>query len=202
MFSFRAWTADEEGTWARNPRSSHRSDPFYINLSPLPTRRSETVPLIQQDKQPRGRGWGEAWGAKWPNKRGGVTESHSFAQLTASQMLRCQGLQQRKDLLTRQPSEETGEQVPNPLPQRWGTRGIYAIKLRHGEHGEVWLEVRKSWATPDLSHTGATKLSASSGDTCSDNGALPCSEGGVQGPLMSKGHLHMPDGWVSGPHQS
>jgi len=46
------------------------------------------------------------------------TEPSSFAQHTASQALKCQGLQQRKVLFTKQPSYEIGEQISNTPPQR------------------------------------------------------------------------------------
>lgn len=42
-------------------------------------------------------------------------------------MLRHGGLQLRKGLFTKQPSEEMGEQVSDPSPGRGGTWDIYRI---------------------------------------------------------------------------
>ena len=43
-----------------------------------------------------------------------VTKPDLFAQNMASQMLRHRGLQQKNNSLTRQPSQETGEQISDP----------------------------------------------------------------------------------------
>ena len=45
-----------------------------------------------------------------------VTEPGSLCPSFAAKMLRCQSLQQRESLFTRQPSEEAEEQISSPLP--------------------------------------------------------------------------------------
>ena len=48
-----------------------------------------------------------------------------------------------------QPSKETGEEISEILSRREGARRFYGTRkqggLRHGEHGERWLEIRKKW---------------------------------------------------------
>ena len=77
---------------------------------------------------------------------GGFAEPGPFAQCTANQILRQRGLQPRKSLFTRQPSEVIGEQVSDLPPRRWGAWDIYGIKKQGGlRPGERWLEVGKRW---------------------------------------------------------
>lgn len=59
----------------------------------------------------------------------GVTNPGSICPHIASQMLRRWGLQQRKGLFARQPSNETGEQVANPPPRRQGTGVFIGLNL-------------------------------------------------------------------------
>lgn len=71
-----------------------------------------------------------------------LTKPGSFAIYAANQMLRHWGLQQRKGLFSRQSSEEISLRSTS---QKVGTLFIYGIKLRYGECGERWLEMRKKW---------------------------------------------------------
>ena len=57
-----------------------------------------------------------------------VTKPGSLAWHAASQMLRQKGLQQRKDLFTRQPSEEMGEQISNLPSWRWEGRVFWRLR--------------------------------------------------------------------------
>ena len=55
--------------------------------------------------------------------------------------LRCQGLQPREGLFTRQSSQEIGEQASDMPPLKQGAQGIYGIKnkeigLKCGECGK------------------------------------------------------------------
>ena len=117
-----------------------------------------------------------------------VIKPGSFARLAASQMLRRQGLQQRNDLYTRQPSEETGEQVLNPLSWRWGAQATYRIRKQGGLRcGERWLKVRKMY-----SNWGSVQAYLSyvllHGLHVQKMVAFTWSEGEVFGLLMSKGY--------------
>lgn len=61
-----------------------------------------------------------------------VTKTDLFARCAACQTLRSQGLQPRKSLLTRQPSQKTGKQVSKPPTQKQGRQH----GLKHGKHEE------------------------------------------------------------------
>ena len=69
-----------------------------------------------------------------------VTEPGSLCPSFAAKMLRCQSLQQRESLFTRQPSEEAEEQISSPLPWRqrvfMGERSG-ASELWEGSGGEM-----------------------------------------------------------------
>lgn len=114
-----------------------------------------------------------------------LTKPGSFAIYAANQTLMCWGLQQRKGLFSRQPSEEISLRSTS---QKMGTLFIYGIKLRYGECEERWLEMRKKWdnycsAKAYLSYTLLLGM-------CIQNmAAWTRSEGGVFGPLTSKNHL-------------
>ena len=67
---------------------------------------------------------------------GMIVMERSIRRTHSKSTTRRQGLQQRKSLFTRQPSEETGESVSDPPPQRQGAWDIYGIS-------RVVLGVRK-----------------------------------------------------------
>ena len=52
--------------------------------------------------------------------------------------LRCQGLQQREGLFTRQSSQEIGEQASDMPPLKQGAQGIYGIKNKEAVWSEGW----------------------------------------------------------------
>ena len=70
-------------------------------------------------------------------------------------------------------------------PQRWGAWDIYGVKL--GEYGEMWLKIRKRWGNrPSAQAQLSYRLLH--GTHFQKIVALACSEGGVFGLLMSRGH--------------
>ena len=90
-----------------------------------------------------------------------------------------------KGLIHKATKQKDGE-LSNQHPLKWGAGGIYGIKLRHGKHGKRWLEIRK-WcnccsAQAKLCYRLLHRLKIQEMET------LACYEGGVLGPLMSKGH--------------
>ena len=96
------------------------------------------------------------------------------------------GLQWRKDVFTRQPSKETGEQASGPPPQRPGAWNIYGIRKQGGlRHGEGWLQVGKRWGSqcPVQVYLGYMLLH---GMHVQKWRYLAWPEGGDFGPLMSK----------------
>ena len=130
-----------------------------------------------------------------------LTKPGSFAIYAANQTLMCWGLQQRKGLFSRQPSEEISLRSTS---QKMGTLFIYGIKLRYGECEERWLEMRKKWenycsAKAYLSYTLLLGM-------CIQNmAAWTRSEGGVLSPQMSKGYggsSGVPNNWGSGRRSS
>ena len=52
--------------------------------------------------------------------------------------LRCQGLQQREGLFTRQSSQEIGEQASDMPPLKQGAQGIYGMRNEAAEWFEAW----------------------------------------------------------------
>ena len=115
-------------------------------------------------------------------------EAGSFVQCAASQMLRCWSVPQRKCLFTRQPSEETGEQISYLPPWRRGAWDIYGIEKQGGlRRGERWLEVGKMWGSW-YSMPAYLSYMFLQGIHVQKWRYLAWSEGGVFTPLMSKDH--------------
>ena len=116
-----------------------------------------------------------------------VTEPGSFARHTASQKLRCWGLQQRKGLFTSQPSKEMEKQNSNWPPWRCGSHDIYEIK-KQGDlrHGKRWLEVRKRWSNHVMNRY--IWVTCSSWEPCTENSSINVTRGSSFGPSDVKGH--------------
>ena len=70
-----------------------------------------------------------------------MAQSPSVVILELKNYKICHYLQQRKGLLTRQPSEETGEEISDLPPWRWRAGDVYGIKkqsLSIGKGGWRW----------------------------------------------------------------
>ena len=97
----------------------------------------------------------------------------------------CHYLQQRKGLFTRQPSEETGEEISDLPPWRWRAGDIYGIKKQGfsiGKGGWRWgkgevirVLCRYIWVTRLLSRMYAQQWRC-----------LAWSEGGVFGSVVQR----------------
>ena len=81
----------------------------------------------------------------------------------------------------------------SPSPWRWGVLSIYGIKLNMGKVTGDKKRVKWSSFSADV-----TKPQMSSWAPCSENVASVWSEGGVLGPLTSKGHHADTHPWSDG----